>query len=62
MLFASDFGQLVPWWFYVLFAIVAIALMVAGVGVVAALVRIIGRLLTGGTRKPSPGRDADGTR
>jgi hypothetical protein len=66
MLFASDFGQIVPWWFYVLFALLALlvatASIVAVVGVLAALFRIVGRLLTGGTRKPSSGRDSDRTR
>jgi hypothetical protein len=61
VLFASDFGQLVPWWFYVLFAIIVVALfIVAGVGVLVALVQIIIRLLSGDVRKFSQDRDSDG--
>ena len=64
MLFASDFGKLVPGWFYVVFALIAIIVValfiVAGVGALVALVRIISRLLSGDVRKFSPDRDSDG--
>jgi hypothetical protein len=64
VLFASDFGKLVPGWFYVVFALIAIIVValfiVAGVGALVALVRIIGRLLSGDGRKFSPDRDSDG--
>jgi hypothetical protein len=64
VLFASDFGKLVPGWFYVVFALIAIIVValfiVAGVGALVALVRIISRLLSGDVRKFSPDRDSDG--
>jgi len=64
VLFASDFGKLVPGWFYVVFAIIAIIVValfiVAGVGALVALVRIISRLLSGDIQKFSPDRDSDG--
>ena len=53
MLFASDFGQLIPWWFYVILAVIALivaALCIAAVvGLLVALVRLFSR-----------DRDADG--
>ena len=64
MPFASDFGRLVPWWLYVLFAVTAIlvvALCIAvAVGVLVGLVRIFTRLLSGDARTLSQGRDSDG--
>ena len=64
MLFASDFGKLVPWWFYAIFAIIGIivatVLIFAGIAVLVAVVRILGSLLSGRTRKPFHDQDSDG--
>jgi hypothetical protein len=53
VIFASDFGQMIPWWFYVILAVIALfvaALFIVAVGcVVVALVRMFSR-----------DRDADG--
>jgi hypothetical protein len=62
VLFASDFGQLVPWWFYALFAlIVGVPLIAAVIGILAVLIRIVDRLARG-NQKPSPDHDSDRTR
>jgi hypothetical protein len=63
MLFASDFGSLIPGWVYILIAIIAIIVvalfLAAGVIVLVALARFFSRLLSGDAQKISRDRDSD---